>query len=333
MSDPMTPTLDDVALHAGVSRATASRALSGAGGVRPTTREVVLAAADRLGYVPNQAARSLVTRRAGLVAVIVPESQERIFSDPFFPRVYHGAVTAFAGSGTQVVLSMSAPTGGPSLSQLVGSGHLDGALIVSHHDGNGDELRLVERTKVPVVYVGVPCVEVAHSVDLDNRAGARIATAHLISIGRRRLATVTGPLDMHSARQRLEGFRDALRDAALEPALVVSADFTMDGARDVFDRVRTLDIDGVFVASDLMACGVLQSLSRRGLRVPQDVALVGFDDSPAARTVSPALTTMTNPAVRMAHEAGHMLRGLMEGRPDVPARVTFTSELVRRQSA
>lgn len=326
------PTLDDVARVAGVSRATVSRVVNGAHRVSPRTKEAVDRAIGQLGYQPNLAARSLVTHRVGAVAVVVPETDDRVFSDPFFPQAYHGALGAFAGMDVQVLLAMAQP--GDDVGRMVrylDSGHVDGAIVISHH---GPELaRFLSRAGCPVVFVGDPGEPGLPYVELDQYAAARRATLHLVERGARRIATIGGPMDMNAGRERLRGFRAALAATGLQPAGRATGDFTAGGGESAADRLfeQAGDIDGLFVASDLMALGALRVLDRLGRRVPDDVRVIGFDDSVAARQTSPTLTTMTNPPTALARIAGQMLLELLDGgTPESP--VIITSELVIRRS-
>ncbi len=329
----MAPTLEDVARVAGVSRATVSRVVNGANLVAPQTTEAVRRAINELGYHPNRAARALVTRRTGAIAVIVPEGDERVFSDPFFPQAYHGALQGFRDSDTQVVLAMAQP--GDNATRMVRyleSGHVDGAIIVSHH---GPALaRALANTPQPVVFVGDPETPGLCYVDVDQSTAAATATAYLIERGAKRIATITGPLDMAAAVQRLRGFEQAMLAAGLDPSLRADGDFSAVGGRRAAQRLlaERPDLDGLFVANDLMASGALPVLTDAGRRVPDDVKVVGFDDSSAARQTTPPLTTMTNPASELARTAADMLNELLAGgRPDSP--VILPSNLVLRGSA
>lgn len=331
--DHVAPTLEDVARVAGVSRATVSRVVNGATLVAPQTTEAVRRAIKQLGYHPNRAARALVTRRTGAIAVIVPEGDERVFSDPFFPQAYHGALQGFRDSDAQVVLAMAQP--GDNATRMVRyleSGHVDGAIIVSHH---GPALaRALARTPQPVVFVGDPETPDVCYVDVDQATAAATATRHLIERGARRIGTITGPLDMAAAAQRLRGFEQAMIEAGLDPSLRADGDFTTIGGREAAARVLAAgpELDGLFVANDLMAVGAIRVLKDAGRRVPQDVKVVGFDNSSAALQTNPLLTTMTNPASELARIAAEMLISLLAGgRPESP--VILPSTLVRRGTA
>lgn len=327
------PTLDDVARVAGVSRATVSRVVNGGQLVSEQTCAVVNRAIVELGYRPNRAARTLVTRRAGAVAVVVPETDDRVFGDPFFPRAYHGALTAFAGVDMQVLLAMAPPgESAARMARYLDSGHVDGAIVISHH---GPELaRRVLNNAHPVVFVGDPGVPGLPYVELDHAAAATTATEHLISRGATRIGTVTGPMDMNAGIARRQGFEAALAKAGLAPAGIAEGDFTIRGGelatRHLLEQVP--DLEALFVASDLMALGALRALRRAGRKVPETMLVVGFDNSSAALQASPQLTTMTNPPSELARIAGEMLLGLLSGvAPASP--VILTSELVIRNSA
>ncbi|MEA4943200.1 MAG: LacI family DNA-binding transcriptional regulator [Propionicimonas sp.] len=327
------PTLDDVARVAGVSRATVSRVVNGGHLVSSATSEAVGRAISELGYHPNRVARALATRRAGAVAVVVPETDERVFTDPFLTQAYHGALNAFAGVDFQVLLAMAQP-GESSLrmARYLESGHVDGAIVVSHH--GPDLARALLDGGCPAVFVGDPGVAGLPYVELDQFNAAVAATRHLVEAGATRIATITGPLDMNAATERLRGFTAALAEAGLEPVGQLAGDFTARGGERAMAALldQRTGMDGLFVASDLMALGAMQALRRARVRVPDDVRVIGFDNSPAALQTHPLLTTMTNPAIELARIAGGMLLGLFSG-ADIESPVLLTSELIVRGSA
>jgi DNA-binding LacI/PurR family transcriptional regulator len=331
-------TLEEVAHLAGVSRATVSRVVNGSPRVSPDVRTDVQAAIERLGYVPNRAARSLVTRRSDSIAVVITEPSARLFSDPFFPRLLRGISSELAARDRQLVLLMpDSPADESRTADYLTAGHVDGALLVSLHADDPLPARLAA-AGIPMVLVGRPPKGTAASfVDVDNREGTQTAVAHLIAGGRRRIATIAGPRDMAVGTDRLTGYRDALIEAGLaaDPTLETIGDFTQEGGAAGMRRLLAArpDLDAVFAASDLMAAGALAALAAAGRRVPADVAVVGFDDSPVATTTTPQLTSVRQPIEEMGHETARLLLAAVEAADPVPRRVILATELVRRASS
>lgn len=337
VSRPAAPTLDQVAERAGVSRSTASRAINGGLRVSPEAQASVDAAVADLRFTPNHAARSLVTRRTSSVGLVVPEPDELVLSDPFFASTIHGLNTALRDADLQLVLMMARPEdiATRTLRYLRG-GHVDGVVVVSHHrnDVLADGLR---RSGVPTVFIGRPFLggDHVHYVDVDNSGGGRMATEHLLKIGRRRIGTIAGPQDMSAGLDRLAGWSAALGEAGLVSDAVEYGDFTTAGGARAAAQLlaKYPDIDAIFVASDLMAVGALSMLANAGRLVPGDVAVVGYDNLGAATATSPTLTTIVNPVVAMARTAGEMLIDLLTGKKVDQAPVIFAPELVIRLSA
>jgi DNA-binding LacI/PurR family transcriptional regulator len=269
--------------------------VNGSNGVRAALAERVRQAVEELGYVPNQAARALVTRRNDAIAVVVAEPETKFFSDPFFAQQVRGISRELTARDNQLVLLL---TEGAADYRRVGrylaGGHVDGALIFSLH-ADDSLAALVRQAGTPFVIGGRPYWpdDGTLYVDCDNRGGARDAVRHLLGRGRRRIAHIAGPLDQTASIDRLGGFRDMLPDNA--PGLIAEGDFTPEGgARAMAELLqRCPDLDAVFVASDVMASGALRMLRTAGRRVPQDVAVVGFDDMvPVAEWTDPPLTTV-----------------------------------------
>ncbi|MER8090209.1 LacI family DNA-binding transcriptional regulator [Streptomyces sp. NPDC058316] len=336
------PTLEAVAALAGVSRATASRVVNGGAGVRQPLVEQVRRAIEELGYVPNHAARTLVTRRNGAVAVIIDEPEFRIFSDPFFSQQIRGISRELNAYDSQLVLLLVEGSGDfDRVARYLAGGHVDGALAFSLH--TDDELpAIIRRFQVPTVYGGRPGRPGAASelavpyVDCDNRGGAAEAVRHLVSLGRRRIAHIAGPRDQTSALDRVDGYRDVLPGS--DPALLVEGDFTVEGGARAMARLleRRPDLDAVFAANDLMASGALRVLHEHGRRVPQEVALVGFDDMVSiAESTEPPLTTIRQDVEGMGRLMVRMLMRQLngEGGDDEPESLITPTELVRRNSA
>ena len=330
------PTLEDLAAAAGVSRSTASRAINGGKRVSAAAQAAVDAAVVVLGYSPNPAARSLVTRRTGSIALVTPEPDIRVMMDPFFAMVITGITEALRETDVQLVLLMSRADddAGRTLRYLRG-GHVDGAIVVSHHRSDRWVEQLAE-SSLPTIFIGRPWkTEPAVTyVDTDNYDGGRLAARHLAEAGASRPATIAGPADMTAASDRLRGWQDGLHEAGLNADLMLHADFTTaggaDAARQLLDAAP--DIDAIFAASDLMALGVLQVLHQRGLAVPGDVALVGYDNHAIAVTATPALTTVINPMVDMAVRAGAMLLEEIEAPGTHPVPEIYPATLVVRES-
>ncbi len=331
------PTLEDVAAAAGVSRSTASRAINGEAKVSPQARAAVEAAVRELGFTPNQAARTLVTQRTNAVALVVPEPDERIVADPFFGAAIQGLSQALADTELQLVLLMARMGGSPERTvRYLRLGHVDGAVIASHHESDDFERALVD-SRLPSVSMGRPwhLPDRLTYVDTDNGLGGELATDHLIRRGCRRIGTVAGPADMTAAEDRLTGWRAALTRAGLPDDAVEYGDFTTDGGAAAMQRLLAAhpDLDGVFVASDLMAAGALTVLRAAGRAVPGDIAVVGYDDSAVAAVTDPPLTTVVNPVAAMARMAGALLLEQLAKHEATHPPVVFPPELVIRASA
>jgi len=335
-TNPGNVTLEEVARVAGVSRATVSRVVNDSPRVRPDIRLTVEAAIRQLGYQPNRAARSLVTRRSDSIAVVIMESTGRLFSDPFFPRLVRGVSGELSSRDLQLVLLMPEPAEQERTIRYLTGGHVDGALLVSLHGDDPTPAALAARG-VPAVFVGRPPLGVEGSyVDVDNRQGAFHATDHLLRSGCRRVVTVAGPEDMAVGVDRVEGYRDALRAAGrTAEASVAFGDFTYEGGAAAMERLlqSTPDLDGVFCASDLMAAGALGVLLAADRRVPEDVRLVGFDDSPIAATTRPPLSSVGQPIEEMGREAVRLLLDEIERRGRPPRRLVLATNLVPRASS
>jgi DNA-binding LacI/PurR family transcriptional regulator len=334
------PTLESVAVAAGVSRGTASRALNGGVNVSPKAMQAVLKAAESLGYRPNLAARSLARGRTGSVGLIVSETDDRLFNDPFFAAITRGIHHQLAASGTQLVLTLAQSQVERAQALRFAAGrHLDGVLLLSLRSGDPLPQALVE-AGVPVVLAGRGTRRSAEDglwwVDADNRGGARQAVRYLLGSGRRRIATVAGPADMAPGRDRLEGWRDGLRSApgGAPRDLVERGDFSpasgLEGARRLLERAP--DLDAVFAGSDLIAMGVLQALREAGRRVPDDVALIGFDDIPAASRADPPLTTVAQPVEAIGRTMAAMLLSRVAGEQTPQPWAVLPTELVVRES-
>ena len=331
-------TLKDVARLAGVSLATSSRVVNGSPKVNRDARRAVERAIAQLEYVPNRSARSLMTRRSNSIGVVIPAPTAQLFVDPFFLIFLTGIGTALALRGYQLLLVMPQSFDEEKhLERYLAAGHIDGVVLTALH-GDDPLPEHIAARGVPVVVNGrAPRGARASYVDADSRGGAAAATAHLLSQGRRKLATISGSLDMPAAMDRLLGFRDALGAAGLpiDPTLEAVGGFSQEGAVRAMNLLleRQPDLDGVFVASDSMAAMALRVLQGSGRRVPDDVALVGFDDQPIAQTTEPPLSSVRHPIEAMSHEMVRLLLHSIEARDHLPRQVMFPTELVIRESS
>ncbi|GAA1144728.1 MULTISPECIES: LacI family DNA-binding transcriptional regulator [Microbacterium] len=328
-------TIEEVAAAAGVSRSTVSRVVNGSTSVSPEALAAVQDAIAQLHYVPNPAARTLASRQTNAIALVVPEDTTRFFGDPFFATIVSGISARMTRSDYILNLLIASEEGGAKTAGFVRNGGVDGAIIVSHHTSDSFVDRIAEA--VPVVFGGRPVRARPgdYVVDVDNVLGGRMATQYLLDRGHRRIATISGSLSMPAAVDRVQGFRDALADAGIPPAAELDGDFTEEGGAEAARRLLAAGSplpDAVFVASDLMARGVMRVLRSAGIRIPEDVAIVGFDDSQVAVAVDPPLTTVQQPMYAQGEAMASVLLDVLAGR-EAPRSTILPTELVVRASA
>jgi DNA-binding LacI/PurR family transcriptional regulator len=331
------PTLEQVAVEANVSRGTASRVVNGSLEVSPWALQAVQNAIRKLGYVPNQAARSLVTRRSDTVLLVVSESEDRVFGEPFFASIVRGISQELSATPLQLNLMMASTARQHGrVEQLVRNGHVDGVMLISLHGDEPLPRNLVD-AGAPVALIGRPMsgLDTVPYVDADNETGARTATEYLYAQGRRRIATITGPQDMAAGIDRLGGFRAALRGRRGVSRMVARGDFGQHSGETAMRELLAKDpeLDAVFAASDPMAAGALRALRAAGRRVPDDVAVIGFDDSELARNTDPQLTSVSQPTQRMGREVVRLLMTQLREPDSALGPVILPTELVRRESA
>jgi DNA-binding LacI/PurR family transcriptional regulator len=328
------PTLEKVALLAGVSRATVSRVVNGSQTVAPEIRDAVMRAVNELGYVPNPAARSLVTQRTDSYALVVPEPSSRVFSDDlFFPSIIRGVSQELEAAEKQLVLMLaSSASSHDRIERYTLGRHVDGVMMASMHGADPLPATLA-RVGVPVVASGRPLGRSAVPyVDVDHAVGVANAVRYLIDAGRQRIATIAGPQDMVAGVDRLAGYREELRGSNRRSIIAVG-DFTRESGtvamRQLLDDDP--DLDAVFVASDLMAEGALRTLRQAGRRVPDDVAVIGFDDIELARYTEPPLTTVRQPIEEIGRRLARQLLRLAAGE-EIEAALILPTELIIRES-
>jgi DNA-binding LacI/PurR family transcriptional regulator len=306
--------------------------VNGSPQVSPEARAAVQDAIKELGYVPNRAARALVTQRTDSVALVVSESQDRVFAQPYFAGLVRGISSALADTPLQLWLAMAQTAAEQQrVEHHLTSQHVDGVLLLSLHES--DQLpQLLRDRGLPAVLGGRPIgpgQEISY-VDIDNVGGARGAVEHLINSGRRKIATIAGLQDMGVGVDRLRGYREAIGSAQQR---IAYGDW---GEASGTEAMRELlakepDIDAVFVASDLMAAGALRALRELRRRVPDDVAVVGFEDSPIAAQTEPPLTTVYQPVEEMGRQMVQLLLARIRNE-ESPSPVLLDTHLVKRAS-
>lgn len=330
-----------VAALAGVSRSTVSRVVNASPRVTPGAISAVTAAIEALGYVPNQAARSLASRKTYTIAVIIPENTAKFFSDPYFASVIHGVATHLANTEYTLTLLIASEAHPEKTRRYLQGGSVDGALILSHHADDSSYLQL--SSTLPVVFGGRPMNDggatssgpgpLNHIVDVDNVAASSTATRYLLEHGRRRIATIAGPQNMAAGFDRLVGWRAAIAQTQQNPDLVVFGDFTPPGGEAAMRELlaRGESFDGIFIASSQMAFGALRVLREHGLTVPGDVAITTVDNDYFAQNSTPPLTCIEQPVAELGVEIAQTLVRLING-DTVDELTVMPTRLIERES-
>jgi DNA-binding LacI/PurR family transcriptional regulator len=310
--------------------------INGSPKVSDEARDAVEASIRSLGYVPNRAARTLVTQRTDTIALVVSEPDTMLFNDPFFGGIVRGVSLELQDTGEQLVLVMvTTDADHERFERYVRGGHVDGVLLLSLHGADplpgalaGAGIPTVLGGRILVNDAGLPCV------DVDNVGGAGLAVRRLVDLGRQRIATIAGPQNMGAGVDRLTGYREALGPGRYRADLVEVGDFTQQSGASAMSALldRVPDLDAVFAASDLMAVGALATLRSAGRRVPDDVAVVGFDDHDVAQYVDPPLTTVRQPIVEMGRAMTRKLLSLLNPAAATNGADVLPTELVVRQS-
>lgn len=332
-------TLRDIAQMVGVSTSAASMALRDHPRISGTTKEQVRNAARHLGYVANSAGRALRAQRSGSIALLVPNTGQHVFGHAYFSHLLVG-VTAVSNENDAPVIVSTNPDdehGVAAYERVLRSGAADGAIVASAAVADPHLPRLVE-SGLPVVLVGrFPALPEAVSVGLDDLAAAEVATRHLVDDhSRTRVAHISGPLDHQSAIDRYDGYRQALRGRGRRRrSLLAAGDYSEASGTAAVQELLAASgerIDAIFAANDEMAYGAICELRRRGLSVPGDVAVVGFDDFGLARVTSPSISTMRVPAEALGRAATQLLFDLIRGQQPISTPATLPIELVTRES-
>jgi len=288
--------------------------------------------------VPNVVARSLVTSRTRIISIVIPEAVMSIFTDPFFPLLLCGTTEACNAHHYQLILSLFTASADfqEMYDRFLRNGYTDGVIVASATLDNCLIPHLL-RDGVPFVSVGRHTDERVHYVDTDNVGGARMAVDHLVRQGHRRIGTITGRLGLVSGQDRLKGYRQGLEASRIpvDDDLIIDGDFTEEGGMAAMRTLLPMEPTAVFVASDTMAVGAMRTLRAAGIKVPQDIALVGFDDTPVASSLEPALTTVRQSIERLGAMAVDVLVAILQDSSEGSTavhRILLPTELVVRGS-
>ena len=329
-------TIDQVAKAAKVSPATVSRVLNGTAKVSADKEKAVRKAVAKYNFTPNATARRLAGGRSGLIALLMEESSEEFFLNPFWGQVVQGFSTAITEAGLHPMLLIRPKTGTEdSLFSTLQAGQMDGIAIFSWHR----PLRSFEKMldpKMAVVFGGdLGGSKKYPFVDVDNVKGGYLATKHLIDAGCKNIVTITGDLKLQSGRDRLDGYEQAITSAGLQlnDQLIIHGDYTQSKAEELVRQLlkRKIKFDGVFAGNDLSAVGVINVLLQNGISVPGKVKVVGFDDSPVASRNQPSITTIRQPIRELGAQVAQSLLAILDG--EIVEDKVLDVKLIKRQSS
>ncbi len=335
VAEPSKLTILDVARLAGVSRSTVSRVMNGRDDVRTVVRARVLQVIDETGFRPSATARSLVSRRTGVLGLVIPWRVSQLLDDPYFVGLIRGISRASNAAGTTLsfFLFETEEEERELYRRIVAPRLVDGLMLVA--------LRKDDRLLDEVANSGLPIVtlgRVMHRddvswVDVDNFDGSRRAVQHLVGLGHTRIASIAAPQHIVSGIDRHDGFIEGMREARLAPELIEFADWSRDGGYAAMLKLLPHRPTAVYVASDTMAMGALRAIDDSGLSVPRDLAVVSFDDLPAAERCSPPLTTLRQPIPQIGETLIKVLLDQMHTESREPVRKLIPTELIVRESS
>lgn len=308
------PNIRDVAREAGVSYQTVSRVLNDSSSIRPATRERVLQVIDELGFRPNSAARSLATSRSNIIGVL--SSQSALYGPTTSIQAIETAARAAGYRLSVTSLGASDRAAIRAGLDFLLAQSIDALVVLAPHQGVFDVVRELSIT-VPYVVLEASGSDDGHGLSVDQERGARVAVRHLLELGHRRIAHVAGPADWLEAQARLAGFRAELLDAGHEPAEILVGDWTAESGYHAGQELLAAGgATAVFCANDQMALGVLHAASDAGVRVPDQLSVVGFDDSPESAHFLPPLTTVRQDFVEIGRRAIGLLLAELRGNPE-----------------
>ena len=330
----MALTLEDIARLSGVSRSTVSRVINANSNVKEETRQKVLQVIQNKNFQPNLAARGLAAGRTNIIGLVIPAGVAFIFTDPYFPLLIQGVSEACNAHDHSVMLWLAEPEYvRRTISQILHNGLVDG-VILSSVLMDDPIVKSLHESKMPFILIGRHPTLTVNYIDVDNIRASREATRHLIRQGRKRIATITGPHNQIASYDRYQGYLKALNDRNLPllSELVLEGDWTEAGGYAAMNRLIPYKPDAVFAANDVMAAGAISAIHEAQLRIPEDVAVVGFDDTPNASRTQPPLTTMRQPIQSMGALAVETLIDIIDHPGSDSRSILVATELVIRES-
>jgi len=326
-------TLEDIARLSNVSRSTVSRVVNGDEKVREETRQRVLEVIQQQNYQPNQAARRLAAGRTDTFGLVIPAGAGATFSDPYFSQVIQGVSNTCNQQDYSLMLWLSDLEHERRILRHLANDNLMDGVVVSFTLANDPIVEMLSRGQLPFVIIGHHPNLAINSVDIDHLEAAQLATRHLLGHGYRRIATISGPSTQIAGQDRLQGFKQALDEVNLfDGELVVEGDFTEAGGYAAMQQLLARQPQAIFAANDMMAAGAYRVIYEAGLKIPEDIAIIGFDDLPIAAQLSPPLTTIRQPLQRLGRMAVERLIDLLREPQTPPRQVTLAPELIIRQS-
>jgi DNA-binding LacI/PurR family transcriptional regulator len=327
--------IDAIAKAANVSPATVSRVLNGTVKVSLAREKAVRKAIAKFNYTPNASARHLAGGRSGLIALLMEESNEEFFYNPFWSQVVQGFSTTISNAGALPLLLVRPRSGTEnSVFSTLLKGKIDALAVLSWHASTTNIAKNLD-PKIPTIVVGDfgKSINSSH-VDVDNVKGGVLATEHLIASGCKKILTITGDLKLQSGRDRLEGYKKALTGAGhkISEEMILQGDYTSSTARELTAEAlkKKIKFDGIFAANDLSAISAMEVLQENGFNVPKEVKIVGFDDSPIASSSSPSITTIRQPIRELGAEVALSLLAILDG--EEVADKLLDVELIVRES-
>lgn len=329
-------TINEIAEIAGVSPSTVSRVINNDPTVSKQTRTRVQAIIDKLHYDPKPITRSLTNEHKRVIGLVIPTAFSSLFTDPFFSPLSQGISTVCTANDFTLMLWLIKPEAEKRKINIINSKLVEGIIVASNMIDD-PLIDFLLSQKIPLVTVGRNDNPLVNSVDSDNIQGAMLAVQHLVDTNRKKLATITGNIYLFCGRDRLSGFKNGLEknDLPILEENIAYGDFSEEsGYKQAKRLLAQADFDGLFAASDMIAIGAIRAIQEAGLKVPQDIALVGFDDTAGASSYQPALTTVRQQTYKLGSTAAELMIDLLESEnTPAPRQIVLPTELIVRETA